>query len=92
MDRNYFKVKKTGKKSKGSHTICCDQDKDRHILNKNKKDEWELIEQHCENHLTYYSTVKDITPICCKVCGRLLEYKCTLHETAYKHRNTIDTE
>ena len=92
MDRNYFKEKKTGKKSKGSHTICCDQDKDRHILNKNKKDEWELIEQHCENHLIHYSSVKDITPICCKVCGRLLEYKCTLHETAYKHMNSIDTE
>ena len=92
MDRNYFKVKRTGKESKGSHTICCDQDKDRHILNKNKKDEWEMIERHCEDHLTHYSTVKDITPICCKVCGRLLEYKGTLHENAYKHMNTIDTE
>ena len=80
MDRNYFKEKHTGKKSKGSHTICCDQDKDRHILNKKKPHEWEMIEQHCENHLTRYSSVKDITPICCKVCGRLLEYKCTLNE------------
>ena len=92
MDRNYFKVKKTGKKSKGSHTICCGQDKDRHILNKNKKDEWELIERHCEDHLSHYSSVKDITPICCKVCGRLLEYKCTLDTDPYTHMNSIDTE
>ena len=92
MDRNYFKEKKTGKKSKGSHTICCNQDKDRHILNKNKPHEWELIERHCEDHLIHYSTVKDITPICCKECGRLLEYRCTLNENAYKHRNTIDTK
>ena len=92
MDRNYFKVKKTGKKSKGSHTICCGQDKDRHILNKNKKDEWKLIEDHCEDHLIHYSSVKDITPICCKVCGRLLEYKCTLDTDPYKHMNSIDTE
>ena len=92
MDRNYFKVKRTGKESKGSHTICCNQDKDRHILNKNKKDEWELIERHCEDHLTHYSSVKDITPICCKVCGRLLEYKCTLDIKSDKYRNTIDTE
>ena len=92
MDRNYFKEKHTGKKSKGSHTICCDQDKDRHILNKNKKDEWELIERHCEDHLTHYSSVKDITPICCKVCGRLLEYICTLKSNSYKHTNSIDTE
>ena len=80
MDRNYFKEKKTGKKSEGSHTKCCNQDRDRHILNKNKKDEWELIEGHCERHLIHYSSVRDITPICCKVCGRLIEYKCTLYE------------
>ncbi len=49
-------------------------------INKNKKDEWEMIEQHCEDHLTHYSSVKDITPICCKVCGRLIEYKCILYE------------
>ena len=56
MDRTYFKEKKTGKKSKGSHTKCCDQDKDRHILNKKKPHEWELIEEYCENHLAHYSS------------------------------------
>ena len=85
MDRDYFKEKHTGKKSKGSHTICCDQEKDRHILNKNKPDEWELIEQHCEDHLIHYSSVKDITPICCKVCGRLLRYISTIDTDKYKH-------
>ena len=84
MDRNYFKVKRTGKESKGSHTKCCGQDKDRHILNKNKKDEWELIEQHCENHLIHYSNVKNIEPICCKKCGRLLEYISTLYSNSWK--------
>ena len=92
MDRNYFKEKHTGKKSKGSHTICCGQDKDRHILNKNKKDEWEMIERHCEEHLMHYSSVKDITPICCKVCGRLLKYITTIDPKSYEHRNSIDTE
>ena len=80
MDRNYFKVKHTGKESKGSHTKCCGQDKDTHTLNKNKKDEWELIEGHCERHLLQYSSVRDITPICCKVCGRLIEYICVLFD------------
>ena len=84
MNRSYFKEKKTGKKSKGTYTICCGQDKDRHILNKNKPHEWKMIEQHCENHLTHYSTVKDITPICCKKCGRLMEYKTTISERLYK--------
>ena len=92
MDRSYFKEKRTGKKAKGSHTICCGQDKDRHILNKNKKDEWEMIERHCEDHLIHYSSVKDITPICCKVCGRLLRYACTLNRESYYNKNTIDTK
>ncbi len=92
MDRSYFKEKRTGKKAKGSHTICCGQDKDRHILNKNKKDEWEMIERHCEEHLIHYSSVKDITPICCKVCGRLIEYICKLDHKIHNHRNSIDTK
>jgi len=85
MDRNYFKEKKTGKKSKGTHTKCCGEDKDRHILNKNKRHEWEMIERHCEEHLIHYSSVKDITPICCKVCGRLLEYRCTLQDKSFRN-------
>jgi hypothetical protein len=84
MDRTYFKEKKTGKKSKGSHTKCCDQDKDRHILNKKKPHEWELIEEYCENHLAHYSSCETIEPICCKICGRLLEYKSTVNSKAYK--------
>ena len=84
MDRNYFKEKKTGKISKGSHTKCCGQAKDRHILNKKKPDEWELIEQHCEDHLISYSSTKDITPICCKKCGRLIRYICTIDPDSYK--------
>ena len=74
MYRNYFKEKRTGKKSKCSYTKCCGEIKDRHILNKKNPEEWKLIEQHCEDHLTRYSSVIDITPICCKVCGRLLKY------------------
>ncbi len=83
MDRAYFKEKKTGKKSKGTHTICCGQDKDRETLNKNKKADWELIEQHCEDHLTHYPSTIDITPICCKKCGRLIEYKSTVNKNAW---------
>ena len=91
LDREYFKEKRTGKKSKGSHTICCGEDKDRHILNKNKPDDWELIEQHCEDHLTHYPSTIDITPICCKVCGRLIKYTCVI-DTDRERRKTIDTE
>ena len=90
MDRNYFKEKRTGKKSKGSYTKCCGEVQDRHILNKKKPDEWELIEQYCENHLSSYPSTKDITPICCKKCGRLIKYISTIDPKLYNWRNKID--
>ena len=86
MNRSYFKQKKTGKISKGSHTKCCGEAKDRHILNKKKPDEWELIEQHCEDHLARYSSVTDITPICCKVCGRLIRYITTIDTDRHRFK------
>ena len=85
LDRDYFKQKANPKAKKGPHlTECCEQDTDRHILNKNNKNDWELIEDYCENHLLYYKSVKSIKPICCKVCGRLMEYISVLNKTAWK--------
>ena len=86
MDREYFKEKRTGKKAVGRYTKCCNQDRDRDTLNKNNKDDWELIEQHCEDHLTRYSSVTDITPICCKVCGRLLRYITTIDTDRHRFK------
>ena len=84
LDRNYFKEKKTGKKTKGSHTICCGQEKDRHILNKNNKEDKELIEDYCEKQLLYYHGFKSIKPECCKVCGRLIKYTVALNKKTWK--------
>ena len=91
MNRDYFKEKKTGKKPKGRFTKCCNEEQDRHILNKNKPDEWELIEQHCEDHLIRYPSVIDITPVCCDVCGRLIKYVSKI-DTDKERRKTIDRE
>jgi len=84
LDRNYFKEKKTGKKSKGSYTICCGQEKDRYILNKNNKEDKELIEDYCEEQLLYYHSFKSIRPECCKVCGRLIKYTVALNKETWK--------
>ena len=84
LDRDYFKEKKTGKKSKGAYTKCCGHVKDRHVLNKNNKEDKELIEDHCEEHLRYYKNVKSIKPVCCKVCGRLMEYIVVLNKNTWK--------
>ena len=84
MDRNYFKEKRTGKKSKGSYTKCCGEVKDRHILNKKKPEEWKLIEQHIEDALFDHPSTETITPMSCKVCGRLLRYQSTLNDKAWE--------
>jgi len=81
LDRDYFKKKANPKAKKGPQlTECCTQDVDRHILNKNNKDDLELIEDYCERSLQTYSKVESITPMCCEDCGRLIQYISTLKE------------
>ena len=85
LDRDYFKRKANPNAKKGPQlTECCKQDIDRNILNKNNKDDWELIEDHCEEVLRSNSGTETITPVCCKVCGRLIEYVSTLNDKSWK--------
>ena len=84
LDRNYFKKKNNPKAEAYKYTKCCNQDPDARILNKNDKDDLEQIENHCENHLMDYSGTETVQPICCKVCGRLIEYRITLNEKSWK--------
>tara|TARA_R100001377_G_C3159115_1_gene99072 strand:- start:161 stop:442 length:282 start_codon:yes stop_codon:yes gene_type:complete len=85
LDRDYFKKKANPRAKKGPQlTKCCEQDVDRDILNEKNKDDRELIEDHCEDNLRVYSSVESITPICCKVCGRLVKYMSKLSEQSYK--------
>ena len=84
LNRDYFKEKKTGKKSKGAYTKCCGHVKDRHVLNKNNKEDKELIEDYCEEQLLYYQGFKSIRPECCKVCGRLIKYTVSLNKRTWK--------
>ena len=85
LDRNYFKRKANPKSKKATDlTKCCEQDSDRHILNKNNKEDKELIEDYCEKQLLYYQDIKSIRPVCCKVCGRLMEYTVALNKRTWK--------
>ena len=84
LDRDYFKKKKNPKAEAHKYTECCNQDPDSKILNKNNKEDLEHIESHCENHLIDHSEVETVQPICCKVCGRLVEYSITLNEKSWK--------
>jgi len=88
LDRAYFRNKNKPKKDRKKSAIitkCCNTDiTDREPLNKNKPEEWELIEEHCERHLFDYPSTETIDPVCCEECGRLQEYVCILNEKAYK--------
>ena len=75
MTREYFKVKHSGKEIEDRYTPCCQMDTDRDVLNKNNESDWLLIEDYVEEHLSQYSDVTYVEPICCEVCGRLVEYR-----------------
>jgi hypothetical protein len=82
MNRAYFKKKDTGKVVE-LLTKCCNTSVDDIGLNKNKADEWELIEDYCRRHLDNYPSTETITPICCDGCGKLLRYSSTVNDKAY---------
>tara|TARA_R100001377_G_scaffold85028_1_gene70027 strand:- start:1258 stop:1557 length:300 start_codon:yes stop_codon:yes gene_type:complete len=46
-----------------------------------KKDDMLLVRNHMEEHLTFYSHTKTITPIWCDTCQTLKQYRCTLDTT-----------
>ena len=56
----------------------------KHILNKNNKEDKELIEDYCEEQLLYYYGFKSIRPECCKVCGRLIKYTVVLNKRTWE--------
>ena len=53
LDRDYFKRKENPNNGKGKKlTDCCQQDVDHVVLNVNNEEEWEIIEEYVEKHLT----------------------------------------
>jgi len=42
--------------------------------------------------LIHYPNCETITPICCKKCGRLLEYKSTLNDRTYGRSKKVQVE
>ena len=76
MNRDYFKYKYKDKPKEVviPKTPCCNQSVDHKVLNVNRKEDWELIEDHIEENLRFYTNTESITPVSCKTCGRLLKY------------------
>ena len=84
LDRDYFKYKDNPRKRKTRLTDCCGLDEDHKVLNVNDEEDWKLIENHIQDNLSTYPSTESITPVSCKVCGRLLRYQSTLNDKAWE--------
>ena len=84
LDRDYFKYRDNPRRRKSRLTDCCGQDKDWEVLNVNEPEDWERVEHHIEDTLDDYPSTEAITPISCKVCGRLLRYETILNDKAWE--------
>ena len=83
LDRDYFKYKDNPRKRKSRLTDCCGLDEDHIVLNVNNEEDWKMIENHIQDVLSDHSSTEAITPISCKVCGRLLRYQSSLNYKAW---------
>ena len=84
LDRDYFKYKDNPRKRKTRLTDCCGLDEDHVVLNVNNEEDWKMIENHIQDVLSDHSSTEAITPVSCKVCGRLLRYQSTLNDKAWE--------
>ena len=85
LDRDYFKYKDNPRKRKTRLAGCCGADEDLRCLNVNNEEDWKMIENHIQDVLSDHSSTEAITPVSCKVCGRLLRYQSTLNDKAWRN-------
>tara|TARA_R100000008_G_C3435751_1_gene91908 strand:- start:54 stop:350 length:297 start_codon:yes stop_codon:yes gene_type:complete len=81
-DGSYVLKHKTKKHKEGDCIECGENPKDRSLggLYRYKKDDMVLVRNHIEDHLSFYSSTKSMTPIWCSECQSLKEYKAVLHD------------
>jgi hypothetical protein len=72
---------KTDKKNKGVCLYCGQDSKTQKLLHKYNSEDYLLVREYMEDHLTTYSNHKTIEPIWCSDCAALIKYKVTLNES-----------
>jgi len=60
--------------------IECNTIKHEDILNKENKEDIEVVKAHCKDHLLKYHEHISIKPIWCSLCGNLREYSVKLRD------------
>lgn len=78
-DGKFTLKSKTDKGKKGVCAECGQDSKIRKLLHRYNSDEYLLVREYIEDHLTSYSNHKTMKPIWCEECASLIEYKVTLN-------------
>ena len=87
-DGSYVLSSKTIKGKKGDCIECGDNPDIRMLLYRYNTEDMLLVREHIEDHLRTYFTHESITPIWCKKCQALQEYKVDVdYKKMYKQDN-----
>ena len=78
-DGKFTLKSKTDKAKKGVCIECGQDSTTQELLFRYNSDDYLLVREYIEDHLTSYSNHKTMKPIWCKECAALIEYKVTLN-------------
>ena len=80
-DGKFTLKSKTEKAKKGVCVECGQDSTTQELLFRYNSEDYLLVREYIEDHLTSYSNHKTMKPIWCKECAALIEYKGTLNES-----------
>ena len=78
-DGKFTLKSKTEKAKKGVCVECGQDSTTQDLLFRYNSEDYILVREYIEDHLTSYSNHKTMEPIWCKECAALIEYKVTLN-------------
>ena len=77
-DGKFTLKSKTDKAKKGVCIECGQDSTTQELLFRYNSEDYLLVREYIEDHLTSYSNHKTMKPIWCEECAALIEYKVTL--------------
>jgi len=78
-DGKFTLKSKTEKAKKGVCVECGQDSTTQELLFRYNSEDYLLVREYIEDHLTSYSNHKTMKPIWCEECAALIEYKVTLN-------------
>lgn len=78
-DGEFTLKSKSDKIEKGVCVYCGQDSTTQELLFRYNSDDYLLVREYIEDHLTSYSNHKAVRPVWCEKCAALIEYKVTLN-------------